>query len=153
MLISLAQRGGWCVLVIGEPRRRIRSGCLFFRPHHLIISCGGRRFRSHRLRVPPHPSVFSLLIEAAIVRRAEGVVSHPLSVSFLYELGKTARNVISCSIALGYPWTSRSSSRLSVSWGVSCRIVVVVFARCGCRVLRFCSLASRHGVSLAYRHR
>ena len=111
-------------------------------PHHLVLRW---RFRSHRPRAPPRPSRRSLFSsDAAIVRRTAGV-SHPSFVSFSYELGKTARNVISCSIALGCPQASRFSSRLAVSWSVSCRIIVVVFARGGCRVLRFCSLASRRG--------
>lgn len=110
--------------------------------HHLVLRW---RFRSHRPRAPPRPSRRSLFSsDAAIVRRTAGV-SHPSFVSFSYELGKTARNVISCSIALGCPQASRFSSRLAVSWSVSCRIIVVVFARGGCRVLRFCSLASRRG--------
>ena len=110
--------------------------------HHLVLRW---RFRSHRPRAPPRPSRRSLFSsDAAIVRRTAGV-SHPSFGSFSYELGKTARNVISCSIALGCPQASRFSSRLAVSWSVSCRIIVVVFARGGCRVLRFCSLASRRG--------
>lgn len=138
---------------LGRPRRRRASAVDTFRvpvlssssSHHLVRR---GRFRSHRPRVSPRPSpVFSLLIGTAIVRRTAGVASHPSSVSFSYELGKTARNVISCSIALGCPRASRSSSRLTVSWGVSCRIVVVVVARGGCRFLRFCSLASRRGVA------
>lgn len=139
MLISLARRGGLCVLVVGEPRRRIRSGCLFFRPHHLIISCGVGGFV---LIVPVCrlvlPDVLSSHRErlSAIVLRADGVVSHPLSVSFLYELGKTARNVISCSIALGCPWASRSSSRLA-------RLVgrLVPYRRRGVRSWRVSDLA------------
>lgn len=83
------------------------------------------------------------------MRRTAGVASHPSSVSFSYELGKTARNVISRSSSSDVPRLhvphSLRSSRLVVSWGVSCHIVVVVVARGGCRVLRFCSLASRRG--------
>lgn len=87
--------------------------------------------------VLPRCSLFSS--DAAIVRWAEGVASHPSSVSFSYELGKTARNVISRSsssdvLGLLVPHSLRSS-RLVVSWGVSCRIVVVVVARGGCRGL------------------
>lgn len=132
-----------------RPRRRRASAVDTFRVSVLSSSSSHHfvrrgRFRSHHPLVSPRPSpVFALLIGAAIVRRAGG--SHQLSVSFLYELGKTARNVISCSIALGCPRASRFSSRLAVSWSVSCRIIVVVFARGGCRVLRFCSLASRRG--------
>lgn len=62
-----------------------------------------------------------------------------------YELRKTAQDVIfrsspSDTLGLLVPHSLRSS-RLAVSWIVSCRIVVVVVARSGCRVLRFCLLA------------
>lgn len=135
----MSRRGGSCVLVVREPRRWIRSGCLFFRPHHLIISCGVGGFV---LIVPVCrlvlPDVLSSHRErlSAIVLRADGVVSHPLSVSFLYELGKTARNVISCSIALGCPRASRSSSRLA-------RLVgrLVLYRRRGVRSWRVSGLA------------
>lgn len=77
-------------------------------------------------------------------------VSLPLVLfPFLYELRKTVRNAISHSLlsnvlGLLVPHSLRSS-RLVVSWGISCRIVIGVIARGGCRFLRFCSLASRCG--------
>lgn len=97
------------------------------RRHHIIISCdvGGSVLIVIGCRIVLSPcSLFSSV--AAIVRRT-AVVSHPSSVSFSYELGKTAQDWISRSSLSGVPTLlvprlalpSRRASRLSVSCGVS----------------------------------
>lgn len=102
--------------------------------------------------VLPRCSLFSS--DTAIVRRTAGVASHPSSVSFSYELGKTARNVISCSITLGCSRASRSSLTTFVSsyrlvgrlvpyhrrgvssWRVSGLVVLLVSSHRGRSVIR-----------------
>lgn len=73
------------------------------RRHHIIISCdvGGSVLIVIGCRIVLSPcSLFSSV--AAIVRRT-AVVSHPSSVSFSYELGKTVQDWISRSSLSGVP--------------------------------------------------
>lgn len=122
------------------------------RRHHIIISCdvGGSVLIVIGCRIVLSPcSLFSSV--AAIVRRT-AVVSHPSSVSFSYELGKTAQDWISRSSLSGVPTLLVPRLALPSRRVVSCRIVVVVFARGDGRVLRFCSLASRRGSGASFVH-
>lgn len=122
------------------------------RRHHVIISCdvGGSVLIVIGCRIVLSPcSLFSSV--AAIVRRT-AVVSHPSSVSFSYELGKTAQDWISRSSLSGVPTLLVPRLALPSRRVVSCRIVVVVFARGDGRVLRFCSLASRRGSGASFVH-
>lgn len=115
----------------------VRRGCFVL----IVLGC--------RLGLP-RCSLFSSW--AVIVRRTAGVVSHQPLRLVLIELGKTAQNMISRSSSSDVPGLLVSLLVLPSRRGVSCRIVVVVFARGDGRVLRFCSLASRRGSGASFVH-
>ena len=102
--------------------------------HHLVrLACSFLIFPVCRL-VLHRCSLFSS--GAAIVRRTAGV-SHPSPVSFSYELGKTAQNVISRSSSSDAPGFSFFVSPLPSRGASRALSVIMVVARGDERVLRF----------------